>query len=101
MAADAELNGSGSVNTQRDLGNFNSTSPAARIVALIKPQFELEPKDLKKGIVKSDETRLQAVEALRTFVKDNFREVEEAGLIMSPIKGAKGNVEYLWYLKKL
>ncbi|HBB66206.1 MAG: hypothetical protein A2X28_09960 [Elusimicrobia bacterium GWA2_56_46] len=80
---------------------FNSTSPAARIVALIKPQFELEPKDLKKGIVKSDETRLQAVEALRTFVKDNFREVEEAGLIMSPIKGAKGNVEYLWYLKKL
>ncbi|MBU2572732.1 MAG: TlyA family RNA methyltransferase, partial [Elusimicrobia bacterium] len=29
---------------------FDSTAPAAQIIALIKPQFELEPKDLKKGI---------------------------------------------------
>ena len=32
VAADAELNGSGSVNTQRDLGNFNSTSPAVAFI---------------------------------------------------------------------
>jgi len=80
---------------------FNSVAPAARVIALIKPQFELQPQDLKKGIVRSDETRLKAVESLRIFVKENFKNVEEAGLIESPIKGAKGNVEYLWLLAKI
>ena len=79
---------------------FNSTAPGARVIALIKPQFELQPQDLKKGIVRSDEARLKAVETLRTFVRDNFKNVEEAGLIDSPIKGAKGNVEFLWLLIK-
>ena len=79
---------------------FDSTGPGARVIALIKPQFELSPQDLRKGIVRSDEIRLKAVEALRTFVKENFKNVEEAGLIESPIKGAKGNVEYLWLLIK-
>jgi 23S rRNA (cytidine1920-2'-O)/16S rRNA (cytidine1409-2'-O)-methyltransferase len=79
---------------------FNSASPAARVIALIKPQFELQPQDLKKGIVRSDETRLKAVETLRSFVKENFKNVEEAGLIESPIKGAKGNIEFLWLLVK-
>ena len=79
---------------------FNSTAPGARVIALIKPQFELGPQDLKKGIVRSDETRLKAVETLRAFVKESFKNVEEAGLIESPIKGAKGNVEFLWLLVK-
>ncbi len=80
---------------------FNSTAPGARVIALIKPQFELSPQDLKKGIVRSDETRLKAVETLRAFVKENFKNVEETGLTESPIKGAKGNIEFLWCLIKL
>ena len=79
---------------------FNSTAPAARVIALIKPQFELQPQDLKKGIVRSEPARLKAVEMLRAFVKENFKNVEEAGLMESPVKGAKGNVEYLWLLVK-
>lgn len=79
---------------------FDSAAPGARVIALIKPQFELQPRDLKKGIVRSDETRLKAVETLRAFVKENFKNVEEAGLIESPVKGAKGNIEYLWLLQK-
>ena len=79
---------------------FNSTAPNAQIIALIKPQFELGPKDLKKGIVREDETRLEAVEMLRAFLKANFPSIKEAGLIDSPIKGAKGNIEFLWLLAK-
>ena len=79
---------------------FESVAPGARVVALIKPQFELGPQDLKKGIVRSDEARLKAVEILRAFAKERLKNVEEAGLIDSPIKGAKGNVEFLWYLVK-
>jgi len=79
---------------------FASTAPDARVIALIKPQFELSPQDLKKGIVRTDEARLKAVETLRAFVKENFKNIEEAGLIESPIKGAKGNVEFLWLLIK-
>ncbi|MFA6435126.1 MAG: TlyA family RNA methyltransferase [Elusimicrobiales bacterium] len=79
---------------------FNSTAPGARIIALIKPQFELQPRDLKKGIVRSDEARLLTVEALRAFIGENFKAVEEAGLMESPVKGSKGNIEFLWYLAK-
>ncbi len=79
---------------------FDSSSKNSDIIALIKPQFELEKRDLKRGIVRSDEIRLKAVELLREFVKENYPAVKEIGLIDSPIKGAKGNLEFLWYLKK-
>ena len=79
---------------------FNSTAPNAGIIALIKPQFELGPADLKRGIVKSDELRLKAVEELRKFAAENIKGLAEAGFMESPITGAKGNVEFLWYLVK-
>jgi len=79
---------------------FNSTAPKARIVALIKPQFELGPADLKKGIVKSADLRLKAVAGLREFAAENIKGLTETGLTESPIKGAKGNIEFLWYLGK-
>jgi len=79
---------------------FNSTAPNAQVIALIKPQFELGPQDLKKGIVREDEARMEAVKMLRAFVKDNFPNVKEEGLIESPIKGVKGNKEFLWLLIK-
>jgi len=79
---------------------FNSSAPNAGIIALIKPQFELGPADLKRGIVKSDDLRLKAVEDLRRFAAENLKGFTEAGFMESPIKGAKGNVEFLWYLEK-
>lgn len=77
-----------------------AVSPAGSIAALIKPQFELEPRDLKRGIVKDDASRLGAVEGLRRFVAEKLGGLSEEGLTESPIKGAKGNIEYLWLLKK-
>ncbi len=79
---------------------FGVMAPGAEMVALIKPQFELSPADLKRGIVKTEELRLKAVEKMRAFLEDALPGVEEKGLMDSPIKGAKGNLEFLWYLKK-
>ncbi len=79
---------------------FECLAPGGSVVALIKPQFELEPKDLKRGIVKSDELRLKAVGELRTFLSEYLPGFSEKGLMDSPIKGAKGNTEFLWLLQK-
>lgn len=79
---------------------FECMAAGGQVIALIKPQFELEPKDLKKGIVKSDELRRKAVVELRTFLSEYLKDFEEKGLMDSPIKGAKGNIEFLWLLEK-
>lgn len=68
-------------------------------VALIKPQFEVGPKLAPKGIVRSDEARSAAIEKIRIFLPSV--RAKELGLIESPAKGAKGNVEYLIWLGPL
>lgn len=67
------------------------------LIALIKPQFELEPKKVPKGIVRREEFRLEAVASLRAFIAS--LPVAERGLLECPVKGAKGNVEFLWHLQ--
>lgn len=79
---------------------FSVMAPGGEVIALIKPQFELAPGDLKRGIVKTEELRQKAVENMRAFLKTALPEAEEKGLVDSPIKGAKGNLEFLWLLKK-
>jgi 23S rRNA (cytidine1920-2'-O)/16S rRNA (cytidine1409-2'-O)-methyltransferase len=66
-----------------------------RIVALIKPQFEVGRQFVKKGIVhdtKEAESALQRVK--EAFKKEGF--VIE-GKMKSPLKGKEGNQEYLFY----
>jgi 23S rRNA (cytidine1920-2'-O)/16S rRNA (cytidine1409-2'-O)-methyltransferase len=65
----------------------------ALLVALIKPQFEVGPAHVIKGIVKSEEARAKActdivacVEACGWIVK---------GVMPSPVTGSDGNQEYL------
>jgi len=73
--------------------------PQGEIVALIKPQFEADRKDIGKGgVVKEESTRLEIVEMIKTWSEDNSLDV--IGTTTSPIKGPKGNVEYLIYLRK-
>ena len=79
---------------------FNVLVPGGEALVLVKPQFELEPGDLKRGIVKTEELRLKAAENLRAFLRENIPGFEEKGMMDSPIKGAKGNLEFLWYLVK-
>ncbi|MBI5245439.1 MAG: TlyA family RNA methyltransferase [Elusimicrobia bacterium] len=66
------------------------------LIALIKPQFELEPKKVPKGVVRRDEFRLEAVARVRNAAK--AMQLTERGLMESPIKGPKGNRELLCYL---
>jgi len=76
-------------------------TPGGEIIALVKPQFELQAKDLRRGIVKDEATRLKVMDDMRAFLKENLSGAKETGLIDSPIKGAKGNLEFLWYLRKI
>jgi len=67
--------------------------------ALIKPQFEVGPKLLSKGVVRDEAARGAAVEK----VKQAALMLEGAsvkGIIESPIHGPKGNVEFLIVLGK-
>ncbi|MBI4349234.1 MAG: TlyA family RNA methyltransferase [Elusimicrobia bacterium] len=63
------------------------------VVALIKPQFELEPKKTPKGIVRAPEHREEAVAKVRAAA--GALGLTEDGFLESPTRGAKGNVEFL------
>ena len=67
-----------------------------RIIALVKPQFEVGREAINKGIVKDKKLRAKALENVKQFAV-------AAGLAVknetaSPIKGGDGNEEYLLLL---
>ncbi len=74
-------------------------APGGLIAALVKPQFELQAADLRKGIVKDEAARLGVMEGLRAFLAASLPGAAERGLMDSPIKGAKGNREFLWLIE--
>ncbi len=71
----------------------------AQGVALIKPQFEAGREKVgKNGVVREKKTHLEVVSAIVSAVSGfGFAPL---ALTFSPIKGPKGNIEYLLYLKK-
>jgi 23S rRNA (cytidine1920-2'-O)/16S rRNA (cytidine1409-2'-O)-methyltransferase len=71
-------------------------APPAELVVLVKPQFEVGPKLAPKGVVREPAVRLQAVDKIRAAAK--ALGLAERGLIESPAKGPKGNVEFLLWL---
>jgi 23S rRNA (cytidine1920-2'-O)/16S rRNA (cytidine1409-2'-O)-methyltransferase len=64
-------------------------------VALIKPQFEADKSEHKKGVVVKRENH--AVILTRTCEALTDRGMRMKGLTHSPIKGPKGNIEFLLY----
>ena len=73
----------------------------SEIVFLIKPQFELTPKQVPHGIVKTEENRQLAIKRVQDFLQENLAKKYGAvsgELIESPIKGTHGNTEYLWHV---
>lgn len=79
---------------------FSSMARCAEAVVLIKPQFELQAKDLRRGIVKDEAARQSVPAGLRVWLAENLPDVREMGLADSPLKGAKGNLEFIWHLKR-
>lgn len=71
----------------------------ARMVCLIKPQFEAGREKVgKKGVVRERETHMEVIENVVRFA-DSLGFFFH-GLEFSPIRGPEGNIEYLLYLEK-
>jgi len=78
---------------------FSCVQEGGAVIALIKPQFELEPSLVGKGgIVRDEQARLRSVSKIRDFVVGQL-DREWIGVIDSPITGAKGNREFLACLR--
>jgi len=71
--------------------------PGGEVIALVKPQFEAPRGAAKKGVVKDESVRLQAIEKVKNAASVLGYEI--AGGTDSPVKGPKGNLEYLLYMK--
>ncbi len=71
--------------------------PRGRVLALVKPQFEVGRKEVGKGgIVKDPAKHRAAVDGIKAFSEaEGFRVLGETE---SPIRGAKGNREFWLYL---
>ncbi|MGB5725327.1 MAG: TlyA family RNA methyltransferase [Parasphingorhabdus sp.] len=66
----------------------------AKLVALVKPQFEAERSDVGKGgVVRDDAVRQAACEKVRDWLIESGWDI--LGITESPITGPKGNVEFL------
>jgi len=74
--------------------------PGARLVALVKPQFEVgRVKIGKGGIVNSEVDRIAARDGITAWLADDQGWIVE-GTMESPIPGGDGNKEYLLAAKK-
>jgi 23S rRNA (cytidine1920-2'-O)/16S rRNA (cytidine1409-2'-O)-methyltransferase len=71
-------------------------SPAEGII-LIKPQFEAGPGDHKKGVVRSKEAHVRILNGVISSLLG--KGMSMMGLVHSPIKGPKGNIEFLLHFR--
>ena len=68
--------------------------PGARIVALIKPQFEAERHEVgKKGVIRDAAIHARVCAEVRDWLESEGWQVID--LVESPITGPEGNVEFL------
>ncbi len=69
-----------------------------KVLALIKPQFEVGPREVKKGVVRDSRLHFKVVQEIWEFSeKIGFTPL---GVCESPILGAKGNKEFFICLEK-
>ena len=71
--------------------------PGGHIVALVKPQFELSPRDVPKGVVRDPDARAAAVARVRDHALDLGLDV--VGEVESPLVGPSGNHEFFLHLR--
>ncbi|GHT63489.1 TlyA family rRNA (cytidine-2'-O)-methyltransferase [Endomicrobiia bacterium] len=77
---------------------YKSIAENAFVLAMIKPQFELEPLDVKKGAVRDEKLRQKAINKIKQSALNlGFKIVSE---VNSCLKGPKGNLEHFLLLKK-
>lgn len=72
-------------------------SPGFEVVTLIKPQFEAgRAKVGKGGVVRDPEVHRAVLLSIWDFAEEMGMQVR--GLVDSPVRGPKGNIEYLMYM---
>src|SRR5213078_2769641 len=70
---------------------FDLLTPSGVIVALIKPQFELQREEVERGgIVREPALHEKVQRKIAEFVTDTLRQIV-VGVIPSPITGTDGN----------
>ncbi len=78
--------------------NLKLLSNNSEIIALIKPQFETQKQNLRKGVVKDNSIHKKVCEDIENwFIQKCHAKV--IGITKSPIIGPKGNIEFLIYCK--
>lgn len=72
----------------------------AKIVALIKPQFEAGKKEADKGagVIRDAEIHERVLRELQSFAEE--RELQWRGVVESPLLGPAGNKEFLALIEK-
>jgi 23S rRNA (cytidine1920-2'-O)/16S rRNA (cytidine1409-2'-O)-methyltransferase len=68
----------------------------AQALVLIKPQFEAEPAEAPGGVIKQEPIRQKVLSRVRSAIEMQGFQVK--GVLDSPIKGPKGNLETFFYL---
>ncbi len=69
-------------------------APECRLVALIKPQFEVDRHEVGKGgIVRDEALHSRVCDEVRAWLEGDGWVIQ--GITRSPIKGTEGNVEFL------
>lgn len=74
--------------------------PDGKIAALIKPQFELTPDKVGKGVVRREEDRQLAVAKIVRFCENELG-LNHEGTVPAKIRGPKGNQEYMALFSRL
>lgn len=72
--------------------------PKTVIVAMAKPQFEADVKEVSKGVIKNDTMRRNILKRLELFLRNQFVIIDKAD---SEVAGAKGNKERFYMLALL
>lgn len=76
---------------------LNLLQSSADIIALVKPQFEAQKTEVEKGGVVSDK-RIHERILKEVIVCAQKLELKLTGLIISPIQGPAGNIEFLLWM---
>ena len=78
---------------------FSCLAPGGQVCALIKPQFEAgRDKVGKHGVVSDKAVHAEVIDRCVQFASDGGYTVR--GVTFSPIRGPKGNIEFLIWLEK-
>ena len=74
--------------------NLNLLKNKSIIIALIKPQFESNKNETKKGVVRDSKIHQRICNEISDWF-ENICKCKVLNIIESPIKGPKGNIEFL------